>query len=91
MKLFAFFTGVALAQDFDFSSLSADEVFGSGDSELAQLADAYEPAPIALGRSFGGATAELAGRNLPPGINIFDFLDSNGQFDLEAFKEELKI
>lgn len=94
MKLFIAFLSAVFAQvDYEAFDLTEEEVFGSGDSELAQLADAYDANDlIGFGRSSGFGDSEvtdvIGGRSLPPGVNIQDFL-VNGVFQMNDFREAL--
>lgn len=95
MKLFIAIITAAFAQvDYEAFDLTEEEVFGSGDSELAQLADEYDSSDLsAFGRSsgfdqeFGGVIGQ---RSLPPGINIQDYL-VNGVFQMDSFREALMV
>jgi len=93
MKLFIALVSAALAQvDYEAFDLTEEEVFGSGDSDLAQLADEYDSNDlIGFGRSsgFGQDVGSVIGsRSLPPGVNIQDFL-VNGVFQMNDFREAL--
>jgi len=93
MKLFIALVSAAFAQvDYEAFDLTEEEVFGSGDSELTQLADEYDSNDlIGFGRSsgFGQDVGSVIGsRSLPPGVNIQDFL-VNGVFQMNDFREAL--
>ena len=84
----------------DFSDFSVEEIFGEASSELNKAAVAFDDAfsffPGTFARGLGGGLGELpedgtmiGGRQLPPGINMYDFVGADGVFNMSAFREAL--
>ena len=89
MLLYSGFFALALGQfGDDLYGYSEEDIFGSGDSEILDLADEYDFLPSAFARS--RPTSSAFGRQFPPGVSPMHFVNpATGVFDLEAFKVAL--